>query len=140
MRTPLPRRAQAAGRCRWRAAREGHGRGGIPASRFDISERRDRHPLRRPGREASPVDVRLKAGGHTYSPSAAPDLAPVTKPLKIGSQTVTWVTWPPFYQPEQGEYLTSNGDVLFIVVGTPPDKAGKVPDDVRAMVAALPQG
>ena len=104
-------------------------RSGVIAIRFDGLDAK-----------RSPVDVRLKAGGHTYSPSAAPDLAPVTKPLKIGSQTVTWVTWPPFYQPEQGEYLTSNGDVLFIVVGTPPDKAGKVPDDVRAMVAALPQG
>ena len=33
-----------------------------------------------------------------------------------------------------------DGDVLFIVVGTPPDKAGKVPDDVRTMVEALPKG
>ena len=87
----------------------------------------------------SPVDVRIKAGGHT-TPYRVDDLVAKGVPLKAGSRTVTWVTWPAFYRPEQGEYLLSSGDVLFIVVGTPPGKEGKVPDDVRAMVEALPEG
>jgi len=60
--------------------------------------------------------------------------------VKAGSRTATWVTWPPFFRPEEGEYLLSSGDVLFIVVGTPPGKDGKVPDDVRTMVESLPKG
>jgi hypothetical protein len=87
----------------------------------------------------SPVDVRIKAGGHTTPYDVSGQVAKAV-PLKAGSRTVTWVTWPAFYRPEQGEYLLSSRDVLFIVVGTPPGKDGKVPDDVRAMVEALPEG
>jgi hypothetical protein len=104
-------------------------RSGVIAIRFDGLDAK-----------RSPVDVRLRAGGHTVSPSAAPDLAPTARDLRVGSRTITWVTWPPTHDPNQGEYLLSRGDVLFIVVGTPPDKAGEVPDDVKAMVAALPGG
>jgi hypothetical protein len=103
-------------------------RAGVIAIRFDGID-----PKR------SPVDVRVKAGGHT-TPYRVDDLVARTVPMKAGSRTVTWVTWPAFYQPEQGEYLLSTGDVLFIVVGTPPGKDGKVPDDVRKLVEALPGG
>jgi hypothetical protein len=101
-------------------------RSGVIAIRFDGLDTK-----------RSPVDVRLKAGGHIASAAAA-GLPPEVKQLKVGPRTITWVTWPPMYDASQGEYLLSNGNVLFIVVGTPPDKAGKVPDDVRAMVEALP--
>lgn len=104
-------------------------RTGVIAIRFDGLDAR-----------RSPVDVRLKAGGHVYSPSQDAGLVPKTTVLKLGSRTVTWVTWPPFYNATQGEYLLSSGDILFIVIGTPPDKAGNVPADVRAMVEALPKG
>jgi hypothetical protein len=87
----------------------------------------------------SPVDVRIKAGGHT-TPYRVDDLVARAVPLKVGARTITWVTWPAFYRPEQGEYLLSSGDVLFIVVGTTPDKDGRIPDDVRSMVEALPEG
>jgi hypothetical protein len=85
----------------------------------------------------SPVDVRIKAGGHVASAAEA-GLVPTTTPLKVGSRAVSWVTWPPFYQPEQGEYLLASGNVLFIVAGLPPAKDGTVPDDVRLMIEALP--
>jgi lipoprotein-anchoring transpeptidase ErfK/SrfK len=103
-------------------------RAGVIAIRFDGID-----PKR------SPVDVRIKAGGHT-TPYSVDGLVARTMPLKMGSRTVTWVTWPAFYQPEQGEYLLSSGDVLFIVAGMPPGKDGKVPDDVRKLVEALPGG
>jgi len=83
------------------------------------------------------VDVRVKAGGHT-TPYQEGGLVADTVPLKVGSHAVTWVTWPPFYEPGQGEYLTSSGDVLFIVVGAEPSKTGAVPTDVRLAIEALP--
>ena len=110
-------------------ARNASLRSGVIALRFDGLDAK-----------RSPVDVRLKAGGHTFSPSSAPDLRPDARQLKVGSRAVTWVLWPPFYQPDQGEYLVSSRDVLFIVIGTAPAKDGLVPDDVRAMVEALPKG
>lgn len=85
----------------------------------------------------SPVDVRIKAGGHTERPDTGGQ-EPRTTPMKVGPRTVTWVTWPPFYRPEEGEYLLSSGNVLLIVAGLPPTKDGKVPDDIRTMVEALP--
>ena len=84
----------------------------------------------------SPVDIRIKAGGHVTSPEVDGLVAHAT-PFKVGSRTITWVTWPVFYQPDQGEYLLSSGNVLFIVAGLPPETDGKVPDDVRSMVEAL---
>jgi hypothetical protein len=85
----------------------------------------------------SPVDIRMKAGGHVMSPEVD-GLVAHAVPFKVGSRTITWVTWPVFYQPEQGEYLLSSGNVLFIVAGLPPRTDGKVPDDVSTMVEALP--
>jgi hypothetical protein len=85
----------------------------------------------------SPVDVRIKAGGHT-TPYEVDGLLARTTPLKAGARTVTWVTWPAFYDDEQGEYLLSSGNVLFIVAGLPPGKDGTIPADVRLMVDALP--
>jgi hypothetical protein len=84
----------------------------------------------------SPVDIRIKAGGHT-TPYRVDDQVAKATPLKVGSRTVMWVTWPAFYREEQGEYLLSSGNVLFIVAGLPPTKDGKVPDDIRGMVEAL---
>jgi len=110
-------------------ARNASLRSGVIAIRFDGLD-----PKR------SPVDVRLKAGGHTFSPSSAPDLPPDARQLKVGSRAVTSVLWPPFYQPEQGEYLISSRDVLFIVIGTAPAKDGTVSADVRKLVEALPKG
>jgi hypothetical protein len=109
-------------------ARDSTLRTGVIAIRFE-----DLDPKR------SPVDVRIKAGGHT-TPYRVDDLVARAVPLTVGARTVTWVTWPAFYRPEQGEYLLSSGDVLFIVVGTPSDKDGAIPDDVRSMVEALPKG
>ena len=85
----------------------------------------------------SPVDVRIKAGGHT-TPYEVDGLTARTAPLKAGSRTVTWVTWPAFYSDGQGEFLLSRGNVLFIVAGLPPNKDGTIPADVRSMVDALP--
>jgi hypothetical protein len=85
----------------------------------------------------SPVEVRIRAGGHT-TPYEMDDLVARTTPLKVGSRTVTWVTWPAFYRDEQGEYLLSSANVLFIVAGLPPNKDGTIPADVRSMVDALP--
>jgi hypothetical protein len=87
--------------------------------------------------KASPVDVRVKAGGHVSRPNTD-GLVAKTTPMEAGSRTVTWVTWPPFYRPEEGEYLLSSGNVLFIVAGLPPTKDDKVPDDIRRLVEALP--
>jgi hypothetical protein len=42
--------------------------------------------------------------------------------------------------PSRANTSWSSGDVLFIVVGTTPDKDGRIPDDVRSMVEALPEG
>jgi hypothetical protein len=104
-------------------------RAGVIAIRFDgIDE------------ERSPLDVRVKAGGHTSAPEPAAGLIAQSTPLEAGSRSITWVLYPPFYQPEQGEYLLSSGDVLFIVAGMPPGKDGKVPDDIRKLVEALPGG
>ena len=85
----------------------------------------------------SPVDVRIKAGGHT-TPYKVDGLLARTTPLKAGARTVTWVTWPAFYSDGQGEFLLSSGNVLFIVAGLPPNKDGTIPADVRSMVDALP--
>jgi len=104
-------------------------RAGVTAIRFDGID-----PKR------SPVDVRVEAGGHTSAPEPAAGLIAHRTPLKAGSRSITWVLYPPFYQPEEGEYLLSSGNVLFIVAGTPPGKDGKVPDDVRRLVEALPAG
>jgi len=85
----------------------------------------------------SPVEVRVKAGGHT-TPFEVNGLRTRTTRLEVGTRTVTWVTWPPAYKEEQGEYLLSSGNVLFIVAGLPPAKDGKVPDDIRLLIEALP--
>lgn len=85
----------------------------------------------------SPVEVRIKAGGHISRPNTE-GLAARTTPMRVGSRPVTWVTWPPSFRPEEGEYLLSSGNVLFIVAGLPPTKDGKVPDDIRKLVEALP--
>ena len=87
--------------------------------------------------KTSPVDVRIKAGGHISRPPTA-GLQAKTTPMRAGSRSITWVTWPPLYRAEEGEYLLSSGNVLFIVAGQPPTKDGKVPDDIRALVEALP--
>ena len=99
---------------------------GVIAIRFDGLEAK-----------RSLVDVRIKAGGHV-TPYEVDGLVARTTPLKVGSRTVTWATWPAFYSDEQGEYLLSSGNVLFIVAGLPPSKDGKVPDDVRSLINALP--
>jgi hypothetical protein len=103
-------------------------RAGVIALRFDGID-----PKR------SPVDVRINAGGHTTSHSVDGFVAR-TVPLKAGSRSITWVLYPPFYHPEEGEYLLASGNVLFIVAGTPPGKDGEVPDDIRKLVEALPGG
>jgi hypothetical protein len=81
------------------------------------------------------VDVRLTAGGHSSSGGGLP---PKTTQFRVGSRTVTWTTWPPFYEPRQGEYLTESGDALIIVAGPPPTADGTMPADVRLMIEALP--
>ena len=92
--------------------------------------------LRFPGVATSRlVDVRLEEGG-TFGPRDG--FAPATQTLEIGPRTVTRVTYPPFYQPELGEYLLATDDVLFIVVGAPPSASGAIPDDVRLAIEALP--
>ena len=83
----------------------------------------------------SPVDIRIKAGGHT-TPYKVDGLIARTTPVKAGARTVTWVTWPAFYSDGQGEFLLSSGNVLFIGAGATDD--GTVPADVRSMVDALP--
>ena len=85
----------------------------------------------------SPVDVRIRAGGHT-TPYEVDRMRARVIPLKVDPHAVSWVTWPAFYKDEQGEYLLSSGNVLFIVAGLPPTKDGLVPDDIRRMVEALP--
>jgi hypothetical protein len=87
--------------------------------------------------KTSPVDVRVRAGGHIERPNTE-GLAAKTTPTQAGSRAVTWVSWPPFFRPEEGEYLLASGNVLFIVAGLPPTKDGKVPDDIRKLVEALP--
>jgi hypothetical protein len=82
------------------------------------------------------VDVRLRAGGHT---ALLDGLPPDAVTLRVGDRTVTRVTWPPFYDPRQGEYLTAVGDVLFIVFGEPPAADGTVPRDIRLAIEALPR-
>jgi hypothetical protein len=93
--------------------------------------------IRFPGVDTSRlVDIRVRAGGHT---GVAPSPGSVeTTTVHVGARTISWVTWPPFYQPRQGEYLTASGDVLFIIAGLPPSATGAVPDDVALMVRALP--
>ena len=81
------------------------------------------------------VGIRLAAGGHS---SANYGMPPETTEFTVGSRTVTWTTWPPFYEPTQGEYLTASGDVLMIVLGLPPGPDGTMPADVRLMIEALP--
>ena len=93
--------------------------------------------VRFPGVEtARLVGIRLKAGGHASVASPAPPSDSST--VKVGSRPVIFATYPPFYVPEQGEYLTASGDVLFIIAGLPPSATGAVPDDVALMVRALP--
>lgn len=81
------------------------------------------------------VGIRLAAGGHSSSGDGLP---PDTTEFKVGSRTVTWTTWPPYYQSNQGEYLTASGDALLIVFGPPPAADGTLPPDVRLMIEALP--
>jgi hypothetical protein len=81
----------------------------------------------------SVVGVRLGAGSH--STNSGP---PQTRDLHVGSRPVVWATWFPFYEERQGEYLTSTGDVLFIVQGLPPGEDGTVPGDVALLIEALP--
>jgi hypothetical protein len=91
--------------------------------------------IRFPGVDTSRlVGIRLKAGGHTGVAPPPGSVNPTT--VHIGSRTITWVTWPPFYR--QGEYLTASGDVLFLIDGAPPSETGVAPDDVALMVRALP--
>jgi hypothetical protein len=93
--------------------------------------------IRFPGIDtAKLVGIRVKAGGHTGV--APPPGSVATTTVHVGPRTITWVTWPPFYAPRQGEYLTASGDVLFIIAGLPPTSTGVVPDDVALMVHALP--
>ncbi len=93
--------------------------------------------IRFPGVDtAKLVGIRVKAGGHTGV--VPPPGSVQTVQVSVGARTITWVTWPPFYQPRQGEYLTASGDVLFIIAGLPPSATGTVPDDVALLVGALP--
>jgi hypothetical protein len=92
--------------------------------------------LRFPGIATSRlVDIRIEEGG-TFGPRDG--FAPATRTFEIGSRTVTHVAYPPFYQPELGEYLMATDDVLFIVVGSPPSQSGTIPADIRLAIEALP--
>ena len=82
------------------------------------------------------VGIRLRAGGHASVASPRPP--PDTTKVRVGSRTLTSATWPPFYVPGQGEYLTASGDVLFIIAGPPPSSTGEAPADVALAAAALP--
>ena len=83
------------------------------------------------------IDVRIAEGG-ALGHGDGDGLPADRQSLRVGSHAVTRVTYPPFYQPEQGEYLTAHDDVLFVVFGAPPSKAGTVPDDVALAIDALP--
>lgn len=85
--------------------------------------------------DRSLVDVRLEAGGHSTVTLDVP--AKVVR-LRVGRKAVLWVTWPPWVEDWDGEYLLDHDDVLFIVQGAPPSPGGTVSGDVALLIEALP--
>jgi hypothetical protein len=85
--------------------------------------------------DRSLVDVRLKAGGHS---TVTLDVPAKVLRLRLGRKEVAWVTWPPWVEDRDGEYLLEHDDVLFIVQGAPPSPSGTVSGDVALLIEALP--
>jgi hypothetical protein len=85
--------------------------------------------------DRSLVDVRLDAGSHS---TVTLDVPAKVLRLRIGRKEVVWVTWPPFVEDRDGEYLLEHDDVLFIVQGAPPLPDGTVSGDVALLIEALP--
>jgi len=81
------------------------------------------------------VEIRLRAGGHSRPNDGLP---PLTKVLRVGGKSVTWATWPPFYEESQGEFLYAFQDILFIVYGGPPNADGTLAADAALMFSVLP--
>ncbi len=87
-----------------------------------------------PGRDASRVmDIRLAAGSRSGE-----EYPPETTPVKVGSRTILWATYPPFDLSYDNEYIYAVDGVLFIILGPPPTDDGKAPRDVALAVGQLP--
>ena len=87
----------------------------IPTQTSDLAVGSHRDPLprawQRPASSTSEcVPAAIPVSLRRPVPSTPPS-------CDVGSRPVTWVTWPPFYRPAQGEYLMASGDVLFIIAG-----------------------
>lgn len=78
------------------------------------------------------VPIRLAAGGHSTSGPAD------TQDVRVGSRTVVWATYLPFFNQYDNEYLYAHGEVLFLIVGAPPTARGDAPPDVALAIKALP--
>lgn len=93
--------------------------------------------LRFPGVKTSRlIPLRLEAGGHSAG-DGEPWPAETTN-VKVGSRTIVYATYPPWYHAFDNEYLYAHGDVLFLISGLPPTKSGDAPRDVALSVEALP--
>ena len=73
------------------------------------------------------IPARIAIGGHTGSGG------PSWK-VTVGGRPVTFL----LNRLVSGEYLYARGELLFIVLGDPPDKAGKVPSYVTEAIGLIP--
>jgi hypothetical protein len=88
--------------------------------------------LRFPGVDTSRlVEVRLAAGSHSGAHMAEPQT------IEVGTRTLIWVTYGPFNNQYDNEYLYASGEVLFLISGLPPEN-GEAPRDVALAVGLLP--
>ena len=88
--------------------------------------------LRFPGVDTSRlIEIRLAAGSHSGKHMAEPQT------IEVGTRTILWVTYGPFYNQYDNEYLYASGEVLFLISGWPPE-AGEAPRDVALAVGLLP--
>lgn len=93
--------------------------------------------IRFPGLETSRlIPMRFEAGGHSAG-DGEPWPAETTN-VRVGSRTIVWATYPPWYNAFDNEYLYAHGDILFLISGLPPTKGGHAPEDVALAVKALP--
>jgi hypothetical protein len=78
------------------------------------------------------IDIRLMAG-----PRSGGSFEIEKQAIKVGTRTILWTTYWPWYKPYDNEYLYASGDVLYLLLGAPP-VGGEAPQDVVLAVDQLP--